>query len=104
MGNPLDFAQYLSLSSYYWGPRAIQHGDDTANGEILQTFEPATFACFNDELKNAIQNAVNAGRPRFQLRINFAGGLNTDNDNSWDGWEYPQNNINLSVWLGNSTD
>jgi hypothetical protein len=102
LGNPLDFAPYLSLSSYYWGPRVIQNGDDTANGEILQTFEPATFACFNDELINALQNALNAGRPRFQLRINFAGGLSTDNDNSWDGWEYTQNNVNLSAWFGSN--
>jgi hypothetical protein len=102
LGSPLDFAPYLSLSSYYWGPRVIQNGDDTANGEILQTFEPATFTCFNDELINALQNALNAGRPRFQLRINFAGGLSTDNDNSWDGWEYTQNNVNLSAWFGSS--
>jgi len=96
-GNPLDFSEYLSLTTYYWGPRAIRHGDDTAGGDVLQTLEPATFACFNDELKDALQDAVDAGRPRFQLRIHFAGGSNTDEDNNWDGWEYPQNNIKLII-------
>jgi len=24
-------------------------------------------------------------------------GANTDNNNGWDGWEYPQNNIKLNV-------
>jgi hypothetical protein len=96
-GNPLEFTDYLSLTSYYWGPRAIRHGDDTADGAVLQTFEPATFACFNYELKNALQNAIDAGRPRFQLRIHFAGGFSSDDDNNWDGWEYPQNNIKLIV-------
>ena len=96
-GNPLDFSEYLSLTSYYWGPRVIRHGDDTANGDILQTFEPATFACFSYELKVALQNAIDAGRSRFQMRIHFAGGFITDNDSNWDGWEYPQNNIKLNV-------
>ena len=35
-GNPLDFAQYLSLTSYYWGPGPIQNGDDIAGGDVLQ--------------------------------------------------------------------
>jgi hypothetical protein len=96
-GNPLSFAQYLSLTSYYWGPRTLQNGDDIASGDILQTFEPATFACFNEELRGALQNAIDEGKPRFQMRIHFAGGSSTDNDNSWDGWEYPQNNIKLNV-------
>jgi hypothetical protein len=96
-GNPLGFAQYLSLTSYYWGPRTIRNGDDIASGEVLQTFEPATFACFSEELRGALQDAIDEGRPRFQMRINFAGGPSTNNDNSWDGWEYPQNNIKLNV-------
>jgi hypothetical protein len=96
-GNPLDFAQYLSLTSYYWGPRPIQNGDDIESGDILQTFEPATFACFNEELRGALQNAIDEGRLRFQMRIHFAGGPSTNNNNNWDGWEYPQNNIKLNV-------
>jgi hypothetical protein len=96
-GNPLGFAQYLSLTSYYWGPRPIRNGDDIASGDVLQTFEPATFACFNEELRGALQNAIDEGRTRFQMRIHFAGGPSTNNNNSWDGWEYPQSNIKLHV-------
>ena len=42
-----------------------------------------------------IQNAIDEGRPRFQIRIQF--GAFTDDDDAADGWGYVQANVDLSV-------
>ncbi|MDD5658968.1 MAG: PKD domain-containing protein [Actinomycetota bacterium] len=94
-GNP-DIFGSLSLNDYYWGTRAVQLSDAGASGNVLQMFSNSTFSCSNTALKTALQNAINAGKPRFQLRIHFTG-LATDSDNQWDGWEYKQSNVKLSI-------
>ena len=63
---------------------------------MLQMFTVSTFSYSNAALKTALQNAINAGKPRFQLRIHFTGSV-TDSDSQWDGWEYQQSNVKLSV-------
>ncbi|MDD3520966.1 MAG: hypothetical protein PHU65_07035, partial [Actinomycetota bacterium] len=86
----------LFLNELYWGPRAIQNSDAFAAGNVLASFSSPTFSCSNAVLKAALQNAINAGRPRFQLRIHFTGPL-TGNPGVWDGWEYQQSNVKLSI-------
>jgi hypothetical protein len=96
-GDPSFFAS-LALSEYYWGDRAIKSSDAEAAGNILQTFllSDSTFSCSNAALKDALQNAINAERPRFQLRIYFIG-ITSDEDSQLDGWVYQQNNVKLST-------
>ena len=95
-GNPLSIFDQLALNELYWGPRAIQNSDAFTAGNVLQLFGSSTFSCSNAALKTALQNAINAGRPRFQLRIHFTGPL-TGNPGAWDGWEYQQSNVKLSI-------
>ena len=95
-GDPLSIFDGLALNEIYWGPRAIQNSDSTTVGTVLQQFNASTFSCSNAALKTALQNAINAGRPRFQLRIHFYGPL-TGNPGVWDGWEYQQSNVKLSI-------
>lgn len=97
-GNPSAVFGSLALNDYYWGTRAIQLSDAGASGNLMQTFAltASTFSCSNAALKTALQNAINSGRPRFQLRIHFTGFV-TDSDSQWDGWEYQQSNVKLSV-------
>lgn len=96
-GYPSFFAA-LALNEYYWGDRAIKSSDAMASGNVLQTFlvSDSTFSCSNTALKNALQNAINAKRPRFQLRIYFIG-LASDEDSQMDGWVYQQSNVKLSI-------
>lgn len=95
-GNPLSVFNQLALNELYWGPRAIQNSDAFSAGNVIQLFGNSTFSCSNAALKAALQNAINTGRPRFQLRIHFTGPL-TGNPGAWDGWEYQQSNVKLSI-------
>jgi len=95
-GNPIDVFDQLALNELYWGPRAIQNSDAFSSGNFLQLSGTSTFSCSNAALKTALQNAINAGRPRFQLRIHFTGPM-TGNPGAWDGWEYQQSNVKLSI-------
>ena len=95
-GDPLSAFDMLCLNEYYWGPRPIQQQDLFASGNLISTYKIATFGCDAPALKNAIQEKINSGKPRFQLRIYFSGAL-TDNDHWPDGWMYSQDNIKLKI-------
>ena len=65
---------------------------------LLQTFlfQIRLFHATMQSLKNALKDAIDAERPRFQLKIYFKG-LASDEDSQLDGWVYQQNDVKLSI-------
>ena len=54
------------------------------------------FICTDPKLKDELQNVINDGKTRFQIRVYFTG-VQTDNNSDWDGWEYDQSSAVLNV-------
>ena len=84
---------------------AVDHGADPLvfqdyylTGIAIQSF-PASgignITCTSPNLKTQLQNAVNEGKTRFQLRIHFS--VPTDNDNVKDSWWYKAEGITLNT-------
>jgi hypothetical protein len=95
-GSPLSYCDSFWLNAADWGAEAIVQSDFNLPGVAIQSFTGPTITCNADKLKSEIQNAINAGKTRFQIRVHFAGPY-TNNDSKKDGWEYAQQSINLNV-------
>jgi hypothetical protein len=95
-GDPTAVFDELCLSEYYWGVRPLKQQDCFAPGNLIASYSIATFGCDDPALKNAIQEKIDSGLQRFQLRIYFSGPL-TDNDHQADGWMYSQDNVRLKI-------
>lgn len=82
-----------------WGAGPLVLSDFDLIAVAIQSFSAAgspSFTVNAAALKTELQNAINLGKSRFQLRIYWLP-LGTDSDNTWDGWEYNQSGINLYV-------
>lgn len=86
----------LGLFSVYWGDRHIEITDFYITGDSIESFTVPNFICSHSNLRQYIQNAIDSGKPRFQVMIHFTG-LETDNDSVKDTWGYKPNGINLNV-------
>jgi hypothetical protein len=95
-GNPLSYCDSFWLNAADWGADPIVQSDFNLPGIAIQSFISPDITCTADKLKSEIQNAVNAGKTRFQIRVHFAGPY-TNNNSAKDGWEYAQQSINLNV-------
>jgi hypothetical protein len=95
-GNPLSYCDSFWLNAVDWGAEPITQGDFNLPGVAIQSFTGPTITCNADKLKTGIQNAITAGKTRFQIRVHFSGPY-TNNDSKKDGWEYAQQSINLNV-------
>ncbi len=95
-GNPLEYADAFWINIVSWGPRAITQSDFTLMGVAVQSFATPSVTCAAEKLKTELQKAINSGKSRFQIRVHFSGPY-TDNDDNRDGWEYLQNNVNLTI-------
>lgn len=87
-GNPASIIEKIWLEAVDWGSGNIQSpGDYSIAGILLGEYEPPTFICSNEKLKNELQKAINAGRDRFQVRLCHKG-PKTDFDNFSDYFVY----------------
>jgi hypothetical protein len=81
-----------------WGAHPLVLSDFDLPGIAVQSF-PGTgdgnFTCNADALKTQLQNAVNAGKERFQARIHFS--VPASLNNIADRWQYEQSNVILNV-------
>jgi hypothetical protein len=92
-----------SLEDFWIG--AVDYGshpliaqDYNLTGIPLQSFPAsasASVTCNSAALKTQLQNAINAGKQRFQIRLHFS--VPTDNDNAMDYWVYESQGINLNI-------
>ena len=79
-----------------WGAEPLVISDYNLSGTALQSFSGPSFTCSNQTLKNELQDAIDDGKSRFQVRIHFS--IDTsDGDSSWTGWLYDKDDIILNV-------
>lgn len=95
-GNPLEVFKKLNINVLDWGAEPITQGDFESVGIFIENYDSPGITCNVSKLKEELQDAINEGKSRFQIRIRFSGPY-TDNDGQSDGWGYSQNNINLSA-------
>jgi len=96
-GDPSSFGHFY-ISKVSWGAEQLVVGDFNLPGFPICDFAgygTGDLFCDSPQLEEQLQNAVDAGDQRFQLRIHFA--QLSDGDNNWDGLEYEQNNVSLFV-------
>jgi hypothetical protein len=99
--NPLVLGS-LWIGVVDWGAHPIVLSDFDLTGIPLQSFSGASdgfFTCNADALKTQLQNAITAGKTRFQIRIHME--IPSNSNNAWDGFEYIQSSINLAVTYTN---
>ena len=86
---------------YTGGKRPINQSDLTSQGVIIpydlgeaipSNYNTHDFICYGVE--QFLQNAIDSGQERFQVRIQFTGNI-TDNDGQADGWRFEQENTSL---------
>jgi hypothetical protein len=81
-----------------WGPEALVLSDFNLPQVGLQLFDMSgdgNITCDTATLKTQLQNAINDGKSRFQVRISCPGVISVNN--TWDGWSYLQAGVNLNI-------
>ena len=97
LGNPSFYAA-IYISDLFWGAVPISVNSIIVGNYIESVGLPSDgiFTIDNAALRTALQASIDAGRPRFQIAVSLFGGT-SDNDNSWDGFEWDQGGITLSI-------
>ncbi len=81
-----------------WEPEALVSSDFNLPQVGIQLFDMAgggNITCDTATLKTQLQNAINDGKSRFQIRISCPGTISINN--TWDGWSYLQAGVNLNI-------
>jgi hypothetical protein len=86
---------WIHAVNWQAGADQIEYNDFNLVGASIQSFSTPNFVCDSPKLKHYIQNAIDAGRGRFQIMLFFTGA--TDNNNAPDLWEYRDTAIVLNV-------
>jgi hypothetical protein len=95
-GSPSPFFTNISVFALYWGASPLTLAvDDTPAANVDYSASPS-FVSNSSLIAARLQDAINAGRDRFQLRIGVIPGW-SDSNNAWDGWEYQQSNVTLNI-------
>ena len=102
IGKPSELGQ-LRIGTAYWGARAIKLGDYKLPGTVLGVFTSYNItltskpgdAIIVKNLATELQNNIDAGRNRFQIRVQFA--KDTNGNTKKDGVDYSLGNISLTV-------
>ena len=92
-GDPTIFGT-LYITIVDWGAEPLLAADFNLGGQAIQSFNNAgggSFTCNAAGLKTQLQNAITAGKSRFQVRVLWDHEVSNSN-NAWDGWEYDQSN------------
>jgi len=98
LGDP-SFYKIFLIYSVFWGASPIELSDYNIFGDEIVSYPVSTgpdFSCGNTKLRMELQEAINLGRERFQVMIDV-NSASSDGDDSWDGLEYSQSGVNLSV-------
>ncbi len=96
-GDPSTFGSFY-IGKVNWGAEPLIVGDfnlPEVQVALFANIGTGNFVCSTNALKTQLQNAINSGGQRFQIRIHFA--QLSDGDNTWDGLEYNQSDIVLRV-------
>ena len=96
-GDPSTFGN-LHIGRVFWGPEPLEQSDFSIGGNNIISYVDygtGNYTINSSTLKNLLQDSIDSGDPRFQIRIRL--GVGTDGDNNWDGLEYMQDDVNLRV-------
>lgn len=96
IGDPASLISEISVEIVDWGSDDLKLEDYFLLGTLPGNFTNPNFFCTNGSLAVQLQNAINSGKDRFQLRISNPG-LLTNNNNTTDVWSYPVDHVNLNV-------
>jgi len=78
-----------------WGGNSIQLSDYNLVGNLIDEFAGPSIMTNSGVLKDELQEAVDNGKTRFQLRLSYIGNPPT-NIGVWDGWNYRQAILKIS--------
>jgi hypothetical protein len=98
-GDP-SFMGPLYVNIVEWGAQPMIQSDFDKPGIVLGSGFGSSgagsidFTNSGKELTSYLQSAIDAGKDRFQFRIQFTGAL-SDNDNEADGWRYEQGKVHF---------
>ena len=95
-GDPASIISQISLEIVDWGSDNLELEDYFILGTSLGNFTNPNFFCPAGSVADKLQDAINSGKDRFQLRISNPG-LLSNNNNTTDAWSYPVDNIKLNV-------
>jgi hypothetical protein len=97
-GDPSFYPNFLIYETY-WGTMPISTSTYGLPVHAIQTIASTTdgnFTINNAALKTALQAAITANRPRFQIGASPSGAI-SDFDGAWDGIEWDQSGIALNI-------
>jgi hypothetical protein len=95
-GSPSPFFTNISIFALYWGASPLTGAVDDTPAFNVDYLASPSFVSTSSLIASRLQDAINSGRNRFQLRIGVIPGW-SDSNNAWDGWEYQQSNISLNI-------
>jgi hypothetical protein len=71
--DPYSIIEKIYLEAVYWGTDDIKSGDYDLSGYLLGEYDIPTFICSSLELRNALNQAIDDGYYRFQVRLRHKG-------------------------------
>jgi len=95
-GDPASLISLVSLEIVDWGNDALELEDYFLLGTSLGTYNSPNFFCTTGLLAAKLQDAIDSGKDRFQIRISNTG-LLTNNNNTTDARGYPVLSANLKA-------
>ena len=95
-GDPASLISQISVEVVDWGNDPLELEDYFLLGTTLGSASGPNFIYETGNLVDYLQDAIDSGKDRFQLRIHNTGSM-TNNNNTMDAWGYPVDNINLNV-------
>lgn len=90
-----SFYNLVRIDRVEWGSVPIEFAFFSTPGVFIQGFADPNITCTIDKLKTELQDAVSAGKSRFQIRIYCT--PSSDGDGIADGWEYNQSDVILKI-------
>jgi len=85
--DPYSIIEKIWMESVYWGTGNIELGDYNIPGILLGEYDIPTFTCSSTQLIDIINQAIDNGHDRFQIRLSHKG-LQTNHNGSWDSIAY----------------
>ncbi|MBD3181420.1 PKD domain-containing protein [Candidatus Poribacteria bacterium] len=90
VGDPYSLIEKIWVESVYWGTDNIELGDYYISGTLLGEYDIPAFTCSGNKLIDALNQAIDNGHDRFQIRLRHKG-FQTNNDGIQDSLAYGGN-------------
>lgn len=95
-GDPASLISLISVEIVDWGNGPLELEDYFLLGTTLCSSSGPTLNWESGILVDYLQDAIDSGKDKFQIRISNPG-LLTNNNNAMDAWGYPVDQFSLNV-------